>query len=69
MGLTGTELQPALQGEVSCHLLRGLPKSFLVDPQVLAAYADRYQYDDFIATIRVNGRRIFLQLPNQSELE
>jgi hypothetical protein len=42
--LTGTELQPALQDEVGRHLLRGLPKPFPVNPQVLAAYAGRYQH-------------------------
>ncbi len=44
-------------------LLRGLPKPFPVDPQVLAAYAGSYQFDDFIVTIRVDGARIYPQVP------
>ena len=51
-------------------LLRGLPKPFSVDPQVLAAYAGRYQVSDgYIVTIRVDGARIFIQVPNQGEYE
>ena len=45
------------------HLLRGLPKPFPVDPQVLAAYAGSYQFGDFIVTIRVDGARIYPQVP------
>jgi CubicO group peptidase (beta-lactamase class C family) len=52
------------------HLMRGLPKPIPVDPQVLAAYAGRYQDSDgVILTIRVDGSRIFIQVPNGSELE
>jgi hypothetical protein len=37
-----------------------------VDPQVLAAYAGRYQVSDGpIVTIRIDGTRVFLQIPNQ----
>jgi dienelactone hydrolase len=37
-----------------------------VDPQILAAYAGRYQLlDDHTVTIRVDGTRIFLQIPNE----
>lgn len=31
-----------------------------VDPQVLAADAGRYQFDDFNVIIRVDGTRIFI---------
>jgi len=41
-------------------LLRGLPKPFPVDPQVLAAYAGSYQLDGFDVTIRVEGARVYL---------
>lgn len=54
---------------IGYSLMRGLPKPFPVDPQVLAAYAGRYQYSDFIVTIRVDGTRIFLQVPNEPEHE
>jgi len=41
-----------------------------VDPQVLAAYAGRYQFsNDIVVTIRVDGARIFMQVPNQGEYE
>ena len=41
-----------------------------VDPQVLAAYAGKYQLPDgVIVTIRVDGARIFIQVPNQGEYE
>jgi dienelactone hydrolase len=41
-----------------------------VDPQVLAAYAGNYQFPDgVIVTIRVEGARIFIQVPNQGEYE
>jgi uncharacterized protein len=41
-----------------------------VDPQVLAAYAGRYQVsNDIIVTIRVDGTRIFLQVPGEPEYE
>jgi hypothetical protein len=38
-----------------------------VDPQILAAYAGRYQLSDghHTVTIRVDGTRIFLQIPNE----
>jgi hypothetical protein len=48
MELTGTELQPALHDEVGRPLMRGLPKPFPVNPQVLVTYAGRYQ-DSFYA--------------------
>ena len=39
-----------------------------VDPQVLAAYAGRYQFPDgIVVTIRVDGARIFGQVPKQPE--
>jgi len=44
------------------HLLRGLPKPFPVDPQVLAAYAGDYQFDEFIMPIRVDSARIYPQV-------
>jgi len=41
-----------------------------VDPQVLASYAGRYQLPDGnIVTIRVDGTRIFIQLPSEPEYE
>jgi hypothetical protein len=41
-----------------------------VDPQVLAAYAGRYQFSsDLVVTIRVDGARIFLQIPEQPDYE
>jgi CubicO group peptidase (beta-lactamase class C family) len=41
-----------------------------VDPQVLASYAGSYQYPDGnIVTFRVDGTRIFIQLPYESEYE
>ena len=49
-------------------LLRSLPKPFPVDPQVLAAYAGRYQFGDFVVTIRVDGARIYLRGDQESEL-
>jgi hypothetical protein len=56
--------------DVVPQLLRGLPKPFPVDPKVLAAYAGRYQVSDgYIVTIRVDGTRIFAQVPNQGEYE
>jgi CubicO group peptidase (beta-lactamase class C family) len=40
-----------------------------VDPQVLATYAGRYQFPDgLVVTIRVDGTRIFTQVPNQPEI-
>ena len=41
----------------------------LVDPQVLTAYAGRYQFSDIVVTIRVDGTRIFIQAPKQPEYE
>ena len=49
-------------------LLRGLPKPFPVDPNVLAAYAGRYQLGDFVVTIRVDGARIYLRGDQESEM-
>jgi hypothetical protein len=41
-----------------------------VDPQVLAAYAGRYQVSNgIVVTIRVDGARIFGQVPKQPEYE
>jgi hypothetical protein len=41
-----------------------------VDPQVLAAYAGKYQFPDgVILTIRVDSTFIFIQVPNQPEIE
>jgi CubicO group peptidase (beta-lactamase class C family) len=50
---------------LAVHLLRGLPKPFPVAPQVLAAYAGSYRFDEFIMTIRVDGARIYPQVPGQ----
>jgi CubicO group peptidase (beta-lactamase class C family) len=56
--------------DVVPQLLRGLPKSFPVDPQILAAYAGKYQTSEGVtATIRVDGGRIFLQALDQPEAE
>jgi CubicO group peptidase (beta-lactamase class C family) len=56
--------------DVSFQLMRGLPKPFPVDPQVLAAYAGRYQDSDGgIVTIRVDNTRIFVLPPNKPEYE
>ena len=41
-----------------------------IDPQVLAAYAGKYQFPDgVIVTIRVDGARNFIQVPNHREYE
>jgi hypothetical protein len=41
-----------------------------VDPQILAAYAGRYQLPDgSVVTIRVDGTRIFIRGPNKPEDE
>jgi CubicO group peptidase (beta-lactamase class C family) len=52
-------------------LIGRLPFSLVqVDPQVLASYAGRYQDPDGnIVTIRVDGTRIFIQLPTEMEYE
>ena len=52
-------------------LIRGLSlKPVPVDPQVLAAYAGRYQFSNgIVATIRVDGPRIFGQVMGQPESE
>ncbi len=56
--------------DVGRQLVRGLLKPFPVDPQVLAAYAGRYQLPDgSVATIRVDGTRIFIRGPNKPEDE
>jgi D-alanyl-D-alanine-carboxypeptidase/D-alanyl-D-alanine-endopeptidase len=56
--------------QIGFQLLRGLPKPFLVDPQVLAEYAGRYQDSDgVIVTVRVDGSRIFVQETNYPEYE
>jgi serine-type D-Ala-D-Ala carboxypeptidase/endopeptidase len=51
------------------HLLRGLPKPFPGDPQVLAVYAGRYQFDDFDVTVRVDGAHIYIGAPGSGEAE
>ncbi|NTU55089.1 MAG: serine hydrolase [Anaerolineales bacterium] len=56
--------------DVGLQLIRGLFKPVQIDPQVLAAYAGRYQFsNDIVVTIRVDGTRIFIQAPNQPEYE
>ena len=57
--------------DLGSQLVRGLPLTPVsVDPQVLAAYAGRYQFpNEHFVTIRVDGTRIFLQAPNQPEYE
>jgi hypothetical protein len=55
---------------IGYSLMRGLPKPFPVDPNVLATYAGKYQSPDGgISTIRVDGTHIFLQIPNEPEHE
>ncbi len=54
---------------IGYSLMRGLPKPFPVDPRILAAYAGRYQFDDFDVTIRVDGARIYLGVPSNGEGE
>jgi CubicO group peptidase (beta-lactamase class C family) len=56
--------------DIVLQLLHGLPKPFQVNPQVLAAYAGRYQDSEGrILTISVEGMRIFIQAPNQTSYE
>jgi len=57
--------------DVALQLLRGFSLApILVDPQVLATYAGKYQFPDGpVVTIRVEGTRIFTQTPNQPEYE
>jgi CubicO group peptidase (beta-lactamase class C family) len=57
--------------DVGLKLIRGLPLTpVLVDLQVLAAYAGRYQLPDgSVVTIRVDGTRIFIRGPNKPEYE
>jgi len=56
--------------DVGRLLIRRLPLTPVpVDPQVLAAYAGKYQSNGVIVTIRVDGTRIFIQAPNQPEVE
>ena len=51
-------------------LLRDFPLTPVpVDPSVLAAYAGRYQFDDFDVTIRVDGPRIYFGVPGSGEVE
>jgi len=58
-------------GDVALQLIRRLPLTPVsVDPQVLAAYAGRYPLPDgSTVTIRVDGTRIFIQLPAEPEYE
>jgi hypothetical protein len=51
------------------HLLRGMPKPFPVDPQVLAAYDGRYKFDDFEVTLCVDGPCIYIGAPGSGEAE
>lgn len=56
--------------DTSIQLLRGLPRPFPVDPQVLAEYAGKYQLSNGDGvTVRVDGGRILLQVTNQGEYE
>jgi serine-type D-Ala-D-Ala carboxypeptidase/endopeptidase len=57
--------------DVGLQLIRRLPLTPVsIDPQVLAAYAGKYQFPDgVIMTIRVDGTRIFIQAPNRPEYE
>ena len=46
------------------------PLAMPVAPQVLAAYAGRYQHPSGInLTIRIDGTRVFLQIPNEPPYE
>ena len=56
---------PVAIDDVGLQLVRGFPLTPVnVDPQILAAYAGRYQTSDgLIVTIRVDGARIVLQIP------
>jgi hypothetical protein len=51
--------------ELGLQLMRGFSLTPVsVDPQILDAYAGRYQTSDgLVVTIRVDGARIFLQIP------
>ena len=62
--------------DVGLQLIRDLLKLVQIDPQVLDAYAGRYQFpgisqevEGVVVTIRVDGTRIFIQAPNQPEYE
>jgi len=63
--------------DVGLQLIRRLPLTPVsIDPQVLAAYAGRYQLPgisqevkEVVVTIRVDGTRIFIQAPNKPEYE
>jgi CubicO group peptidase (beta-lactamase class C family) len=52
--------------DMGIQLLRGFPLTPVpVDPLILAAYAGRYQVSNgLVVTVRVEGARIFLQIPN-----
>ena len=56
---------------IGLQLIRGMPLTPVsVDPQVLAAYAGRYQFPgDITVTIRIDDTRVFAQVPNQGETE
>jgi len=56
---------------IGLQLIRGLPLTpVTVDPQVLAAYAGRYQVSDgIVGMIRVDGTRIYVQIPGSGEVE
>jgi len=63
--------------DVGLQLIRRLPLTPVsIDPQVLAAYAGKYQLPgisqevkEVVVTIRVDGTRIFIQAPNKPEYE
>jgi CubicO group peptidase (beta-lactamase class C family) len=47
-----------------------LRRAVAVDPQILAAYAGRYELDpNFALTVRAEGNRLFVQGTGQSEIE
>jgi D-alanyl-D-alanine-carboxypeptidase/D-alanyl-D-alanine-endopeptidase len=55
---------------IAFPLLRGFPLTPVpVDPSILAAYAGRYQFDDFDVTIRVDGTHIYFGVPGIGEAE
>jgi CubicO group peptidase (beta-lactamase class C family) len=58
------------KANIGFPLLRGFPlTSVPVDPNVLAAYAGRYQFDDFDMMIRIDGARIYFGVPGSGEAE
>lgn len=54
----------------SNYALAKLRRAIDVDPQILAAYAGRYELDpNFALTIRAEGNRLFVQGTGQAEIE